>query len=106
METDHFGFSNQLVMGMNTGSLLIYNYDKKKWKQLAEFLYELMEGKIKSIESERTGNTFKLRINMNSKKLACEWLDILLSNKELKAFKISGSSQGFSPKMKIMLECQ
>jgi len=42
---------------------------------------------------------------MSQKRLACEWLDKLLINKQLKQFRIPGEI-GSVPKIKVFIECR
>lgn len=43
---------------------------------------------------------------MAGKNMACEWLDKLLVDKQLKEFRIPGAQNGTSPKMKIFIHCE
>jgi hypothetical protein len=43
---------------------------------------------------------------MSKKGDACEWLDLLLKNKDIKYFKMPGAQNGSAAKMKIFIETE
>lgn len=54
----------------------------------------------------KKGNRYIVDCKMESNEAACEWLDKLLVNKNIKDFRIPGAQNGLAPKMKVFIDCQ
>lgn len=103
---ESFGFNNQIRLGINTGHLHVLNYDKSKEQKVVSYLKSVMKKDLIEIEVLKRGNRYIIDCKMASRALGCEWLDKLLINKPLKEFRIPGSQNGSSPKMKVLILCQ
>lgn len=64
-----------------------------------------MGKELKATQFLQAGQRVNLGLLLNSKQTACEWLDKLLIDKQVKNFKIPGAQKGEKAKMKIFLIC-
>jgi hypothetical protein len=69
------------------------------------FLKSKMGKSLKEIEVLKKGSRYIIECTMMTRGLACEWLDNLLTCKELKAFCIPGAQNNSQPKMKVFIHC-
>lgn len=104
-QLDGFGFHQEIRYGENQGILRICNYDKDLKEELKSFITELIGPELKAINFLREDKRFSLACYLVNNAVACEWLDLLLKNKDLKDFKIKGSYKNSNiAKMKIYLD--
>lgn len=81
------------------------NYDKNKKNELLNFVKNLIGADMKGAEFKKENNRYFLEVRMKENELACQWLDKLLKNKDLKSYQIQGASQGKKAKMKVYVHC-